>query len=130
MYSLNDEQFHAVSRLPPDLRYEHLVKRAADHAEIWALQMDDGGWVLGADHDGREFLPLWPHPRYAEAMATGGWQGAVPVSIDVHEWIDSWTAKLESDSRLVGIFPVGDHGSVITPSAFADDLAAELSLME
>ncbi len=129
-YRLNDRQYEAVRRLPATKRYEHLVKRAADTGQLWALQSQDG-WVLGADDDGREFLPVWPHPRYAEAAATGGWQGTTAAPIDVHDWLESWTAELVEASRLVGIFPVEDQpGAAIEPGAFAADLMGELELVE
>lgn len=129
-YRLNDKQYEAVRRLPPPGRYAHLVKRAADYEELWALRTEEG-WTLGADDDGREFLPVWPHPRYAEACANGGWQGSTPAAIEIHEWLESWTPDLVASSRLVGIFPVDDQpAAAIDPAAFAADLEDELSLME
>lgn len=104
-YRLNDKQYEAVRRLPAPGRYEHLVKRAADTGQLWALRSDDG-WVLAADDEGREIVPVWPHPRYAEACATGAWQGSTPAPIDVHDWLERWTPELVSSSRLVGIFQV------------------------
>ena len=129
-YRLNDKQFEAVRRLPPVKRYEHLVKRAADQAQLWALCTDEG-WTLGADDDGRVFLPVWPHPRYAEASATDRWEGGTPVAIEIHDWLQSWTPDLVASSRLVGIFPVdGQPGAAIDPLAFAADLKDELALIE
>jgi len=129
-YRLNEKQFEAVRRLPPHVRYEHLVKRAADYSELWALESSDG-WVLGADEAGREFLPVWPHPRYAEASATGDWAGTTPVAIDVRDWLASWTTELVKSSKLVGIFPVdGQPAAAIDPSSFAADLEEELSRIE
>jgi hypothetical protein len=129
-YHLNEKQYEAVRRLPAASRYEHLVKRAADTGEIWALQSDDG-WVIGADDDGRELFPVWPHPRYAEASATGSWQGSTPAPIDIHDWLKSWTPELADASRLVGIFPVDDQpGAAIDPASFAADIEDELSLYE
>lgn len=129
-YRLNDKQYEAVRQLPPTKRYEHLVKRAADTGQLWALQSDEG-WVMGADDAGREFIPLWPHPRYAEASATGGWDESTPAPINVRDWLRSWTPELVGSSRLVGIFPVDDQpGAAIDPVAFAADLEDELRLVE
>lgn len=129
-YRLRDEEFQAVIRQSGPSRYEHLVKRAADRGELWGLQAEDG-WVLGMDQLGREFFPVWPHPRYAEASAEISWAGATPVPIPVREWIDSWTPTLTTASRLVGIFPTDDaQGVAIDPESFAADLRDELSLVE
>jgi hypothetical protein len=97
---------------------------------MWALA-SDRGWVVGADDDGREFVPVWPHPRYAEDEATGDWEDSTPALIDVHDWLDTWTPNLVVDKRLVGVFPVhGQEQAVIEPSEFAADLRDELSLVE
>jgi hypothetical protein len=127
-YKLNDKQYEAVRRLPPPTRYEHLVKRAAAYRELWALQSKDG-WVLGTDDQGREFVPVWPHPRYAEAAANGPWEGSTPVAIDVKDWLESWTPELIGSARLVGVFPVDQEANAaIDPEAFAADLEDELDL--
>ena len=129
-YRLSDEQYRAVRALPVRKRYEHLIKRAADSGEVWALA-SDRGWVVGADDDGREFVPVWPHPRYAEDEATGDWEDSTPALIDVHDWLGTWTPNLVIDKRLVGVFPVrGQEQAVIEPSEFAVDLRDELSLMD
>lgn len=128
-YRLKDPQYEAVRRLSAPKRYEHLVKRVADSGELWGLSYDDA-WVLGEDENGREFSPVWPHPRYAEASATGAWEGSTPVPIDVHDWLQTWTAELVTARRLVGIFPTDEGpGAAIEPDPFAAAIAEELSLL-
>lgn len=87
--------------------------------------------MLGADDAGRQFVPIWPHPRYAEASASGEWTNSTPAPIDVDEWLDEWTPDLLASSRLVGIFPATGHSeAAMDPTSFAADLRAELSLIE
>ncbi|HEX2470964.1 MAG TPA: DUF2750 domain-containing protein [Candidatus Limnocylindrales bacterium] len=129
-HKVNDREYESVRHLPVEGRYEHLIKRAADWSELWSLQSAEG-WVVGADESGREFIPVWPHPRYAEASATGAWKGATPAPIEIHEWLETWTPELVTSARLIGVFPVDDGPSaVIDPQAFAADLEGELSLVE
>jgi hypothetical protein len=129
-YALNDQQFEAVRTLPTQQRYEHLVKRSADWGELWLLRIGDG-WVMGADDAGRECVPVWPHPRYAEASASGGWAGSTAAPITTREWIAQWTPELIAAARLVAVFPVeGQPNATIDPEAFAADLSNELALME
>ena len=129
-YRLNAKEYGAVRGLPIKTRYKYLVKRAADWQELWSLHSADG-WVVGEDDDGREFIPVWPHPRFAESETNAVWADATPEPIEVHDWIDSWTTDLVHDKRLVGIFPVaGQENAVMEPWAFATDLRDELSLLE
>lgn len=130
MYRLSDQQFEAVRKLSVEKRYVHLVKRAGAMGELWSLRAEDG-WVVGADESGREFVPVWPHPRYAEAAADGAWATATPAPISTSEWLERRTADLTRLSRLVGVFPVeGGPNAVIDPEAFAADLLEELALVE
>jgi hypothetical protein len=129
-YRLNAKEFEAVQRLSVRKRYAYLVKRAADWGELWALRSSDG-WVVGADEDGREFVPVWPHPRFAESQSNAAWADASPEPIEVHRWIHEWTSELIADGRLVGVFPVdGQENAVIEPSEFRADLGDELALIE
>jgi hypothetical protein len=122
-YKLNDKQFEAVSRLPLQKRYEHLIKRVGDWQELWSLKDGEDKWVLGADDLGRELFPVWPHPRYAEASAIGHWAGSTPAAISLRDWLAKWTPGLSEDKRLVTVFPTDDpNGAAIEPEAFAADL--------
>lgn len=124
-YKLNDKQFDAVWHLPIEKRYEHLVKRVSDWRELWSLQDSEQRWVLGADDQGRELFPVWPHPRYAEALAVHNWAGSIPARISLREWLAKFTPALREDQRLVAVFPTDDPvGAAIEPESFAADVRA------
>ena len=127
---VSDEEFNAVTALPSDVRYEHLVKQVADWSMIWSLKSPDG-WVVGGDDSGRELHPVWPHERYAAAAAIDAWKGTAPAGIEIHEWLEVWTAGMVEAGRLVAVFPTdrGDY-TAIDPRAFADDIATELARIE
>ena len=123
---VSDQQFASVVALPASERYTHLIKRVADEEAIWSLRGQEG-WLL-ASEAGRELVPVWPHPRYASACATGDWAGADPAAIPLDEWLAAWLPGLERDGRAVAVFPTpGGKGVVVEVTRLRADLEAELS---
>lgn len=125
-WEMNDREFRVVSALPAAERYDHFVKRAADWGAVWGIR-SPGGWRVMAGDDGRETLPVWPHPRFAGACAVGEWADSEPAAISLDDWLEKWTPGLAGDGRLVAVFPVDARGVVVTPKRLADDLGAELA---
>src|SRR5712692_8026983 len=98
-WDLRQEECESVLSLPPDKRYAYLLKRVANWGEVWGLYLSNG-WVIAGDDAGRELFPIWPHPTYATACATGVWAGAEPRPIEVHDFRDKWIPGLLHDNRL------------------------------
>lgn len=97
-------QFQAVSALPPGARYRHFVADAARAARVWGL-LDASGWVTLANREGGFGLPVWPHPAYARACATGPWAGCAPGYIRVHDFLDQWLPNMAALGAQVDVFP-------------------------
>ncbi len=107
-------------------RYKYLVGRIADTELTWSLAGPDG-WVLMGDEEGRATAPVWPHPKYALACATGDWSGLEARSIPLDEWLNIWTPGLAKDQRLIAAFPVpSGQGAVVSPARFKDDIERHL----
>lgn len=127
--TVSDQEFAAVSALPPAERYAHFVKRAVDTEEVWTLRGQEG-WVLAGD-PARELIPVWPHPRYAAACASGEWEGAEPTRIALDDWLAAWLPGIERDERAVAVFPVPDGpGALAEPARLRGDLLRELEQYE
>jgi hypothetical protein len=123
---VSEQQFASVVALPASERYAHLIKRVADEEALWSLRGQEG-WIL-AGEAGRKLVPVWPHPRYASACATGDWAGADPAAIPLDEWLAVWLPGLERDGRAVAVFPTpGGKGVVVEATRLRADLEAELS---
>src|SRR5690242_1564773 len=103
-WKLTQREFESVSRLPPLERFKHFVKRVADWGEVWCLR-GQSGWTVMGDQDGKEYIPIWPHPKYAEACSNGEWEGRKPEPIQLRDWLDKWTPGLTQDQRFLTIFP-------------------------
>jgi Protein of unknown function (DUF2750) len=110
-WEVNNKESEAVLALPGSARYGYFVKRAASHRQLWGLR-GDGGWVVAEDDDGNQHFPFWPHQRFAEACATGPWEGEKPVTIDVDEWVMGWLLDLEKDGTGVAVFQTPDDQGV------------------
>ena len=79
---LTEKEMAAVMAMDGPKRYEYFIKKAVDQQVIWSLWQDDG-WAVLADDAGRQFVPVWPHEKYAEAYAVGGWNGYAPKAIEL-----------------------------------------------
>ena len=121
--SVSEQEFAAVSALPAADRYSHFLAQVADWEEVWSLR-GPSGWVLAAADDGRPLVPVWPHARYAEACAAGGWAGSAPAAISLDRWLEAWLPGLARDGRGVAVFPVPSGAGVPVE---AERLAADLS---
>jgi hypothetical protein len=125
-WQVTDAEFESVLGLPGNRRYEYFVKRAASHGQLWGLRAEDG-WVVAEDDEGDQYLPVWPHQRFAEALATASWEDAVPVAIDVDEWVKGWLPSLERDGMHVAVFQTpADEGVGVSPERLRRDLETEL----
>jgi hypothetical protein len=129
-WEVNDAEFESVLALPGRVRYEYFVKRTASHGRLWGLR-GDSGWVVAEDDEGTRHFPIWPHQRFAEACATGPWQGEKPVPLDVDEWVAGWLPDLEEDGMRVAVFQTpDDQGVGVAPSRLKRDLDSELAQFE
>lgn len=100
---LPESQRTALLSAPAPARFKHFIGRAADCERLWGLR-DAGGWVALADETGALGFPVWPHPDYATACATGMWEGKLPADIDVHEFIGEWLPDMAARGVSVAVF--------------------------
>jgi Protein of unknown function (DUF2750) len=120
------QEIQAVIALDGERRYWYCIKRVADQEQLWGLRQVDG-WALASDDAGRELVPVWPHERFALLCAGATWAGYDAEPIDIAAWLDRWTSGLESDNRLVVVFPTpNNQGIAVEPARFAADLRKEL----
>jgi catechol 2,3-dioxygenase-like lactoylglutathione lyase family enzyme len=125
-WQVNDAELASVLALPADRRYEFFVKRAASHGQLWGLRGGDG-WVTAEDDEGDQHFPVWPHPRFAQTLATGPWSDAAPMAIDIDEWVEEWLSELDGDGIRIAVFQTpADQGVSVPPARLQRDLKAEL----
>jgi hypothetical protein len=129
-YKLDPREFAAVSALPGPARFKYFVGRVADWATVWGLK-DANGWVAAADDDGKPAFPVWPHPDFAAACATGDWSGNTPAPIEVHAFVETWLPNLADDGSVVAVFPTGRmSGACVAALELQAVLRTELARLE
>lgn len=129
-WTMHDREFESVLSLPHQERYEYFVKRVADRNEVWSL-LRNGKWVIAGDDEGNELIPVWPHPRFAEACVSAEWDGAIPASIPLSQWLERWLPGIARDRRLIAVFPTPQNKGVrMTSDRLRQDLEEELSKIE
>ena len=126
-WDVNDEEFRSVLELSGDRRYGYFVKRVSSHGELWGLR-GEGGWVVAADDEAVPHFPVWPHPRFAKACASGLWAEEKPAAIDIDEWVEGWLPNLERDRMRVAVFQTPeDEGVSVGTERLRGDVEEELS---
>lgn len=129
-YSLNPRQFTSVSVLDGNARVQHFVARVADWEQVWSLKAESG-WASAGDESGRALFPVWPHPDYAQACASGDWAGFYPEAVEVHDFIRNWLPGLDKDGLWVAVFPTpAMQGVPLAPFTLCQAIEEELSAIE
>jgi hypothetical protein len=136
-WAVNDQEFESVTRLSAEARYDYFIKRAASFGELWGLVEDDPEARSGTSFLFVEgpaewwYMPVWPHPRFAEAWADAERREARPQAIDVDAWVTYWTQRAVADGIKPLVFPAReDPGHLVGPRELQRDLLEELSLFE
>jgi hypothetical protein len=118
-------------------RYAYCLMQIADAGVLYWLEGPDGRCVLGPDDQDRLILPIWPHPRFAEAyierdaVAKVEWADCTPEEIDLHEFMEEDLQKLIEDDYMIAAFPIPPGSAAVLPATeFADHLQYELDQIE
>jgi len=102
-------------------RYAYFIERVCETRKVWGLY-DDEGWATLCE-GASTFIPLWPHPTYAERFKTGAWRAYQVKEIELSTFLERWIPGMKRDGIGPAIFPVSE-GSLATISL--DDLEANL----
>lgn len=128
-WKMHDKEYANVVAMPEVERYAYLCAKLGDWREVWSLRNAEG-WVLAGDGNGREGVPVWPHPRFAEACAHEAWHDCTPASIALQDWIGKWLPGMERDNRYVAAFMLpgdGNRGIKVEPAKHREHLLEELA---
>lgn len=135
-WPMPDQEFQAVTKLPKEKRYSYFIKRVTGWQRyLWGLCSEENRWcVAGCSSQEKIVFPVWPHSRYAQAMATDNWSGAYPAPIPLLEWFEKDMPEWEQRGWLAGVFLVrrddGLDGVVVPPRKLAEDIVEELMRYE
>lgn len=115
-YHLSDKQYQGVCAASAEMRYSHFIGQVASWEEVWGLH-GSSGWLQFTIND-NVYMPLWPHPKYAEAFALDEkFSGDVkPRAISLLDFCDEWLPKLQNSGIGVAVLPVAGETYVAVSS--------------
>jgi len=119
---LTAAEVEVVTALEPAERYERFLADARRSGLVWVLAHRTKLALVG-HQDGTPYVPVWPHPLYAEAERRDGWDDYEPTAIELDDWLSAALEDLAGDGIAIGVFPVFEHGAWLVD---ADELAADL----
>jgi len=126
-WQINDREFQQVLMQPGTIRYKYFISHVADWKEVWSLRNQEG-WIQAQDHKGTILFPVWPHPRYAQACASGPWEDCRPEVIDLDARLNRWIPGMKRDNRWIAVFPTPQSVAIcVSPERLEPDLKAELA---
>lgn len=103
-----------IQQYDAEQRFSYFIKSSAETLRIWILTDEYGSVMLNTDDE--DCVPVWPDQSYAEAWATGEWEGCTAEPISLNKWHSRWTHGLEDDGFAVVVFPIEDQeGLVVYP---------------
>ena len=104
----------ALATAPSDVRYAHFVRTVCAAGQLWSLR-DADGWLIFEDADGRECVPVWPAPGFAELCATAEFAGSRPEPIPLDVFLKRWLPRMVQDRRVAAVFPTPSNRGVLMP---------------
>ncbi len=111
-----------VAAMDPSALMTYFLSTVTDRELVYALSRGDR-WVTYLDEDrGRSVFPVWAHPTFAGACATGDWADAEPDEVALDDWLD-FLGTVQRDGGLVGVMmrPEGDV-LLVEPDSHRTDL--------
>jgi hypothetical protein len=137
-YELPDAQFLAMMSLHNAAkRYGYCIKKLADTQKLYLLKGPDGPCMIAAGEDNLAQLPLWPHPRFAEAYLTNvpiaatEWPRCTIRELDLHEFMTCDLQDMILKGLEIAAFPIPPGKAiVIAAQEFHEHLRFELAKYE
>ncbi|MEQ5774613.1 DUF2750 domain-containing protein [Thalassospira sp. NFXS8] len=122
---ISQKQINAVVALPGPDRYAHFIKKIVDREEVWGLHLD--GWALAGQGEDKNLFPVWPLKEYTLLCADHEWNGFVPKSLSLEEFVDELLPKLKRDEVGVAVFYTPfDLGVVPSFDQLREDIENEI----
>ena len=123
-YELSDEERERVHAGTDEQKYRYFVDRGAGSGQVFTLA--DGDRWASVDSGGDRYLPVWPHPGFAEECLTGAWADFEANAIQVRSFLDVLENLIDMGDR-VALFRRADGDFImIDPRVLLEDLVEAL----
>ena len=122
MNELNEmKRIQGIFRAPKDKRYKSFVVHAVDWQEVWMCQEDPEIPVLQQEH-----LCVWPNREFVTMYR----QTAVPMMMEVHDFMAGLEERAEEEDVIVHVFPNDEDSFDVHASELLAYMQEELDLIE
>lgn len=118
-WKLSDPELETVIRLPAGTRNEYAIKRIADWGTVWLLGRESR-FVQYQDDEGENYLPIWPHQRYA-GICVPIWGDVEAVPVPAGRLLRGELLPLRNLNFAV--FPLTDHKGWLIRLVLSDAVA-------
>ena len=117
----NVKRIDGLFNAPKDKRYKSFCVQVADTEEVWLMQDTPEVPVLQQDH-----ICVWPD----KAFVTLYRDDAIPVMIEVHDFIDECRTRINNQDFIICVFPNTKDCCEILASKLLEAIQDELDLVE
>lgn len=122
---LNPKQVGSIFKMDGPDRYDYFIREVVARQEVWGL--DENGWAMGADANGKATFPLWPARELAAACAVGPWKGFQPAEITLEDLMEELLPMLKKDGVIPSLVRSPDGRSVLADvTQILEDLNTEM----
>lgn len=129
-YTLNPRQYDAVLALDRDKRGAHFMSKVADKGQLWVARNSEG-WLMPLTPKDLQYIPVWPHPDYAQTIVDEHFPGHQAVALPLDRFMAHWLPNFERNNVKVAIFPnkAWDF-QIMEPDDLLSSLKEETTLYE
>ena len=118
---MDTKRLMGMMNAPAHKRYKSFCTQAADTEEVWLMQ--DAPDAPAAQQDS---LCVWPDRAFVSLYRAD----AVPVMMEVHDFMDACRARMEKQDFVVHVFPNAKDSFDAPVRQLLESLQAELDLVE
>ncbi len=105
---ISENEFNALIKSQPDVRYQYALKRIVDTETIWSI-VDNNGAFFISSYGNERLFPIWSSKEYAHVFCVKDWSNwkIEAISLDTFEnYIIDFICKEELS---INVFPTGQE---------------------
>lgn len=124
---ISENEFNALIKSQPDVRYRYALKRIADTETMWSI-VDNNGAFFIQSYSNERLFPIWSSMEYAHAFCVKNWSNWKIKAISLDTFENSIIDFICKEGLSINVFPIGQEvlGKVVGLNQFAEDLSHEL----
>ena len=120
---ISNEEFEALTKCQPEVRYQYTLKRIADTETMWSIVGDKSSFAIQSFGKER-LLPIWSSKEYAQAFCINDNTDCESVAITLDSFEESVIDYICKEGLFLNVFPTVQEslGKIVGLNTFAEDL--------